>query len=304
MAPAKTESSKHYDRGLRLYDQGQYLEAIAEFEQVLDSVLADDAPERKLASFWMCEAYANLGLSHLHMVSYGKAEDELKASIALHPNYADLHYYLAVVYYKREQYGDAEDCLDTALSINPRFARAMIYRGLAKLHQGRECGLQDIAEAVTIEPAFKDSRFDHAMTLYHSGNFNEFLELVETVAETDADQVARLIDKSLNFIKMRLYQDAVATLLEAISLCPQYADLRHYLGLCYMRQGMLDLAIGQFSKALEINPAFSTARINLAIAYHRADHNPRALEELERVLNLDPGNTLAVRLLARLRKMK
>ena len=63
----KVARSEYYSRGIDFYDRGLYTEAIAEFERVLKTIPSKDAPERKLASFYMGESYANLGLAHFHM---------------------------------------------------------------------------------------------------------------------------------------------------------------------------------------------------------------------------------------------
>ena len=68
--------NENYNRGVELYDQGSYTESIAAFERVLKSS-DEGSPEHKFASFYMCEAYANLGLTHLRMNMYRRAEKEI-----------------------------------------------------------------------------------------------------------------------------------------------------------------------------------------------------------------------------------
>ena len=299
MGTIGVSKNKHYDRGVALYDRGLYSEAITEFEHVNESVLEEGAPERRLASFYMCEAYANLGLVHLHMNMHRRAEEELKAALLIHPEYADLHFYLAVIYYRQARYDEAEPLFGKALAINPKFARALIYLGLARLCKGNEDGLADIAKAVTIEPAYKDERYEGALSLYSEGDRDRFRQLIEEVAETDVDQISGLLEKGVKLLKHKSYQEAVNVFLDAIAICPHYADLRHYLGFCYVRLGMIDLAIEQFRKALDMNPAFIAARVDLASAYGEAGDQELAVRELKHVLDLYPGHPDATRLLSR-----
>ena len=293
--------NEHYNRGIWLYDRGLYTEAIAEFERVLSSAVANGAPERKLASFYMCEAYGNLGFTHLRMKMYRRAEEELKQALAIHPEYADLLCHLAVVYYRQGRYDEAEERLQKALAINPKFARALMYLGLTQLKMGSAGGLKNIAEAVKFQPAYSGEKYDQALSLY-SGSTEEGIQLFEELAETDIDQVSYLLEKGLKLMKQQEYAAASETFLEAISVSPHYADLRHKLGLCYLHQGMTDPAVSEFNKALEINPRFVGARLGLAAAYRKADAPDLAVKELKHVLRLDPGNPEAERILAELGK--
>lgn len=294
--------NENYNRGITLFDHGLYAEAIAEFERALKTVSRDDAPERKLAPFYMCEAYTNLGLDHLRMKMYHRAEEELKLALVIHPEYADLHFYLGVVHYRQEQYEEAEKRLQAALAINPTYAKALMYRGLTRLRRDSEEGLASVAEAVRMEPAYNDERHQQALSLYRDGSVEQALVLMEEVAELDVDQIRYLLDKGRQLMKQKDYLEASNALLEAVSICPRYADLRHYLGLCYMRQGIIDLAIGQFGKALESNPGFVTARVSLALAYEKDDKADLAVRELEHVLRLDPENHVASRILSKLQE--
>lgn len=299
----EVSDNEFYNRGITFYDHGQYAEAIVEFQRVLEFDQEDESPERRLASFYICEAYANLGLAHLRMGMFQRASDELKKALNLHPEYADLNFYLAIVHYKQGRYHKAEKQLQKALSINPRYAKALMYLGLARLRKGSEDGLASIEEAVTAEPAFSDDKYEQALSMYREGARDQVLGLIEEVAEIDVDQIRYLLDKGLKLFRRRKYADAANVFLEASSICPHYADVRNYLGTCYMRQGILDLAIGQFVKALEINPEFISARVNLATAYEKDDQPELAVEELNRILMLDPRNPTARRKIEELRRL-
>lgn len=282
--------SEYYTRGISLYDRGLYTEAIAEFERVLKTVPTQDAPERKLASFYMGESYANLGLAHLHMRMYQRAEEELKFALMLHPEYADLNFHLGVVLYKQGKLEDASLSLEKALSINDKYAKAMMYLGLSKLSQHDASGMEHVREAAEVQPTYRDARYHRAMDLWEAGETRQAALLLEDLAETDVDASAHLIEKGLEFLRESMYAEAADVLTEAVDMHPQYADLRNYLGLSYIGQEMVDLAIGQFQKALEINPTFVGARLNLASAYEQSGRRDDAVAQLREALKTDPTN--------------
>ncbi|MCL6520307.1 MAG: tetratricopeptide repeat protein [Armatimonadetes bacterium] len=296
-----TSVSEFYNRGIALFDHGLYAEAISEFQRVLDSDCDKNLPERKLAAWYMGEAYANLGIAQAKMNAYAQAEESLKFALMLHPEYPDLHFQLALIYYNQGLYDNAEAELTKALQINPKYARAMFYLGLARILKGKPEGLNDIKSAVRLEPAYCDERYREALELYNHGKHNQAIQLLEEVAKTDIDEIEYHLEKGLALMNKQMYLEAADAFLQAISICPQYADLRNYLGICYLKQGLADLAIVQFRKALDINPRFIGARLNLAAAYDAVGDRDLCISELENVLAIDPENPEAERRIAKLK---
>jgi len=291
-------NNEHYSRGIQLYDHGLYSEAIVEFECVVDEVREGKSPERKLAAFYMGEAYANLGRDHLAKRLFDQAEEELKLALALYPDYADLHLFLGIAFYKQHNYDDAAKQIHSALQLNPKYAKAMIYLGLTLLRKGSESGLADIASAVAVEPAYDDDRYEKALSFYRDGHIDCALALFEEMAENDVDQAAYLLDKGLRLLEKGDYANAVDVLVEAVSAYPEYPDIKHYLGLCYAHQDKMDKAIKLFKEALEINPAFVAAHINIAQAYKETGEVYLAVQHLKTALSLDPTNSDIVKRLA------
>ena len=282
--------SEFYSRGIDFYDRGLYTEAIAEFERVLEAIPTKDAPERKLASFYMGESYANLGLAHLRMGMYHRAEEELKFALVLHPDYADLNFHLGVVLYRSGKYSDSTPLLRKALSINPAYAKAMIYLGLSRLRQDDAGGMTHIREAVETQPAYACAIYRRANEAWEAGEALEAVTLLEELAETDIDASTHLLERGLEFLRESMFTEASEALKEAVALHPQYADLRNYLGQSYLWQDMTDLAIAEFQKAIEINPSFVGAHMNLASAYERDGRIDEARAELTRALEINRSN--------------
>lgn len=298
----KVARSQYYSRGIDFYDRGLYTEAIAEFERVLKTIPSKDAPERKLASFYMGESYANLGLAHLRMRMYQRAEEELKFALVLHPEYADLNFHLGVVLYRRGKHSDSTPLFRKALSINPAYAKAMIYLGLSRLRQDDAGGMMHIREAVEIQPAYADAIYLRANEAWEAGEADEAATLLEELAETDIDASTHLLERGLEFLRESMFAEASEALREAVALHPNYADLRNYLGQSYLWQDMTDLAIAQFQKAIEINPSFVGAHMNLASAYERDGRIDEARAELTRALKINRSNPEAEDRLHRLQR--
>src|SRR5579871_314228 len=86
----------HYDKGIRLFDQGLYEEAIAEFALAQGVKGKPDPLTERLASFYTAESYAHLGHTAMKHGQWDKAETCFRHALEIHPNYADLHFHMAL----------------------------------------------------------------------------------------------------------------------------------------------------------------------------------------------------------------
>lgn len=286
--------NKHYQRGIQLYDSGCYGDAVSEFKKVLRLNPQSNIPEHRLASFYIGEAYVNMGLSHLNMSMYDRAIKELKLALLFHPEYADLHFSLGVCYYKQKRYTLANKSLQKALSINSEYAKALIYLGITKLQLGDETGIENLAQAVMIEPAYNDEgQYKRLLVLHRGGLIEDACKLAERIAHLGTSRIGSLLERSIELMNEGMYSEAASLLSEALSAHPGYADLWNYLGLCHLNQGITDQAISDFRKSLRINPNFISARVNLAAAYESIGRKYSAIEQIEHVLAFDSHNTEA-----------
>ncbi|MHB0914035.1 MAG: tetratricopeptide repeat protein [Armatimonadota bacterium] len=283
----------HYTRGIRLYDEGLYTEAISELEQV-----EGNTPEGRLAAFFLGEAYVNLGLAHLRMKMYRRAEEELQYAVDAHPDYPDLRLSLALAFYGEGRYDESEAEFAAALTINQNYAKARIYLGLIHLRKKKAHGLAEIAHAVALQPIYDGEAYAKALALWRKGRKSDAIAVFEAVAAIDTDQVNRLVEKALLKIKQRHFLEAIALLTDAKEVCPHYADVRHYLGIAHMRDDNPVAAKAEFRSAIKINPRFMSARISLADAYATSGNAQAARRELEKVLEINPKSAKARRRLA------
>ena len=121
--------SEHYNRAIRLFDQGLYEQAITSFRMALAE--RGDALSQRLARFYLAEAHTALALSYLDRGAYDRAETELQEAVAINPNYADLHYHLGRARLGKGDVLAALAALRRALEINPRYAKALLQTGIA-----------------------------------------------------------------------------------------------------------------------------------------------------------------------------
>ena len=120
--------NEDYDRGIRLFDQGIYEEAIRAFSLAREPRRGrkDELTDR-LSSFYTAEAFSHLGHAAMKHGQWERAEGCFRSALEINPQYADLHFNLALALRAQRQMPEAVTELETSLDINSRFAKAHLY---------------------------------------------------------------------------------------------------------------------------------------------------------------------------------
>ncbi len=94
-------------------------------------------------------------------------------------------------------------------------------------------------------------------------------------------------------------QEAVLFGQQSVSHWPSDPELRHYLGIAYLKTGDLKQAEDQLAHARDLSPKDPAIRFDLALVFLSQENYPAAADELEASTKLDPSNALAHVLLGR-----
>lgn len=100
-------AEQHYNAGVDLYYQGQFDEAIVEFNE---SIELD--PE-------MAEAYCNRGAAYIQLGNYERAIEDLDEAIRLDPQYADAYRNRGFAYFLLGEFDGAVEDLGEAIRLDP-----------------------------------------------------------------------------------------------------------------------------------------------------------------------------------------
>lgn len=285
--------NEHYERGIRLFDQGQFEPAIAAFQASLTDGRGGHLVER-LARFYLAEAHSALAASQLNGGGSERAIENLKAALEINPSYADLHCQLGRAYLNRERYGEAAACFERALDINPQYARASLLLG-ATLYARDDAAasFRRVEAAMAWDPTLSRDLFREVREADARGERDVALRLLNKMNEAEANDALSHARTALDLYRRGMYADAAASYRMALAIQPDYADLRNQLGVTLYALGQDPEAAGEFEKALAINPRYVEAILNLGLVLRRLGRTAEARERFERVLALDPGNAAA-----------
>jgi tetratricopeptide (TPR) repeat protein len=97
-----------------------------------------------------------------------------------------------------------------------------------------------------------------------------------------------VLNKGLDYLDRKMYDDAIAEFNKAIEINPDYTDAYYNRGLSNAKKGNLDQAISDYSKAIEINPNDADTYFNRGLAYHKKNQFDQAISDYTKSIQINP----------------
>lgn len=235
------------------FDKGQLDAAIALARQVVEQSPGSQ-PHGDAALGWFL----------LSAGSVEEAEAILTASLAIHPGYAPLHWYLGLVYVRQSR---------------------------------REEACQALATAVTLDPELDEAAVTLAWVLGDLGRFAE-ATLFSRAALAKKAQPDRMAQMGWLLVCQEQWEEAASQLSRALSLEPDRVDARSHLATALQRLGRNDEALQVLVDGLTRSPEATDLlqqHIHLLLDLHRT---PEARVACHRLLTLRPSAGTSWHLLA------
>lgn len=282
----------NFNKGLLAYEQGFFEEAIGHFEACLQTT--EDATVMRITTSYVGECYSKLGIDAIRSARFDDAADFLLRASRLNPNFADIHFNLALAYQGMQNRALQKRALEKALQINPRYALARLHQGIIAYEEGDFIGgMKLINEAVEWQPGFLNERLQFAIDCHLRGQKARALsnlKVLETVDASDANTHMRLGDQ---FAKQELWFEAVEEYERALRFAPSYADIRNKKGHALIRLGRLDDAEHELRQALRINDDYADAWAELGVVFRLRGNLGEAQSAFAKALDLDPYHVVA-----------
>jgi tetratricopeptide (TPR) repeat protein len=95
------------------------------------------------------------------------------------------------------------------------------------------------------------------------------------------------------YVKSGLLDEAIKDFTKAIQLNPKYAGNYHNRGNAYVKSGLLDEAIKDFTKAIQLNPYYATAYNNRGNTYGMKGLLDEAIKDFTKAIQLNPNYATA-----------
>jgi TonB family protein len=134
------------ERGVGLYDQGKYSEAISIFQK-----LAKQKETKSDSEIWNY-----LGLAYLENKEFKNARKALEKAVKLNPQSSPIRANLAYAYLLTRKIDKAQSEIAKAIQLDPQNVAAYYLRGTARLWEGKlDEALADVDKMIGINPKYE-----------------------------------------------------------------------------------------------------------------------------------------------------
>ena len=230
----------------------------------------------------LSRAYFNKG-------DYSTASLQLTAALSKYPDYPDLHLLLGKTYWKQQKFALGKRHFIKAIELNENYWDAYFSQAyylvdstldfpthpelgppIERINEAEELFLK----AIRINPNINDELMTTGLELLRN---NKQIEkaLVKFDQAREEQIQGKLFDSEfyLKFMFGQLDSDYrtldyyIQTIEKVLQKNPDYADLRHSLGIAYLLKGWqcFSKSTSEFEKAVEINPEYEKAKTKLRL---------------------------------------
>ena len=277
-----------FEKGISYYKQGQYDNAIEEFEKIVERTPDYESGHRIL------------GDSYRRLKNYPKAITAFQNALRLKDNNYATYYGLALCFYNSGRYRDTA----ATLLRGERHARSpqdqyQLYhtRGSSYYNlKDFERAVSDLRRATSIQRGNHSDALQLGISLYHLGNLAEAESQLNTALALNPqvtqaqDYLSRLqFLRGIAAIEAQKYKEAAEILSAYVGGNPEDADAWFNLGLSQLFTTNLDTAEKSFFRSATLAPQNWQVYDRLAFIYEKKQAHAKALQNYQKAYRLNPA---------------
>jgi tetratricopeptide (TPR) repeat protein/serine/threonine protein kinase len=248
---SSSAASDWYDKGIALYDLGQYNDALSAFNKALEL-----DPNKAHAWYYKGITLRSLG-------QYNDALTALDKAIQLDPNKAYAWNSKGNALADLGQYSDALTAYNEALQLDPNDVYAWTNKGNALVDLGQYSdALTAYNKALQLDPNKAYTWNGKGNALTDLGQYSDALTAYNKALELDPNYAFAWNGKGNALNNLKRYDEALAALNKALELDPNNARPWNNKGNALDGLGQYSDALMAYDKALQLDPNFTLAKTN------------------------------------------
>ncbi|MEN8180687.1 MAG: tetratricopeptide repeat protein [Pseudomonadota bacterium] len=299
--------TKYFNRGMDLYEQGNYVKARLEFKNVLQIDPKD------------VQAYYMSAQIEEKEENWRKAYALFLRTVELDPKHAEAQVHLGRLYALGGQPEKALEAAEAALDIDPADSTALALRGLARLRMGeKESAISEFEAALKVDPKNLDAlsllsalyadqkQMDKAIALAKKGleqnpdrmashlllaslyekvgNSEGALEILNKIVQLKPDELQHRIRLVSYYLGKNKPSEAEQVLEQAVNELPDNADAKLALVALLNKQGDKAQAEAALKQFVAQSPETYPLQLGLATLYASTDRTEEAKAILQKVI--------------------
>lgn len=223
--------------GDECFTKGEYVEAITNYNQVLQANLQD------------ADIYYKRGLAHYQLGDYLAAINDYTQAIKINLNYAKAYNQRGLARYQIRDYAAAIEDYTQAIRINPHVAITYKNRADARYHLGDNQGaIEDYTQAVKMNPHYASTDKSREIPRNLLGVQQQFTEEIKI----EPHDAVGYKNRGDSLSELENYERAIANYTQAIQINPNYVDAYKNRGHARFELGDKQGAIEDFQKVADI----------------------------------------------------
>jgi tetratricopeptide (TPR) repeat protein len=317
LAESDPSALVHNVIGALYFEKKDTANAIQHFKKALELERAYEPAKRNLY-----KVYLNRGRELIDAGMHYAAIELLSEGTSFFPDKPELHDALGTAYCRNGQFQESIDQYIQALRINPAFMPAKNNMASCYNNQGvkyAQAGqwkesLEAYTEALKLMPDMEEAKknisgayWNRAVGLSKSGKDREAIEAYQQFLAYKPDSKEAHNNLGAVYFRVEDYEAAIAEFEKALLIDPGDKSLRVNLAIAYYKLGETLMerkayyeAAEDFKAGLEIAPDNVNLHLGMAQAYQHLTRLDDAIRHVSKALTLEPGNAIAMRIMANL----
>src|SRR5688572_13111461 len=206
---------------------------------------------------------------------------------------------VAIVLQNNGRLDEAQELYRHVLEAAPDFPRALHFAGvLAHQQQRNPQALTLIVRSLELQPGEADWHSNLGIVYQASGEIERAVDAYQRAIALDPDHANAYSNLGVVLRASGKPTDAERAYRTAIQLNPQHIDAYHNLGILLAAQDRTREAVACFCKVITLRPRHRDARRLLALAHATVGELDQAVQVLQEWLEEEPGNPVALHMLA------
>lgn len=286
--------SKIYDKAMRLFNQGQYRQAIPLFHQVMTASSETRGMRYRLASFYCAQSYFELGMVLYAMGNYNGAMREFEQVLRVDPERARAYEYIG---HCAEKVGAGEDALEVYCRISD--VKPFDYPARLKIVSAfHRLGIWERVEAACLEriqnnPDHADIYYMLGLTYLGTGRPYQAIKAFEEAVTINPQYWSARLRLGAAYATAGKRESAGGQFSMMLEQFPDYIDLYHHLGVVQADRPdasncRYETSLKLFRRALSGNPQYVDARIKQALMLCAAGHFNQGIQTLREGRRINP----------------
>ncbi|NLD27900.1 MAG: lipoprotein NlpI [bacterium ADurb.Bin270] len=213
-----------------------------------------------------------LGKQHFENREYERAAKYLQKVIEMECKYADVYNMMGVMAHDGGRFATAMKYFQEALNLNPTYTEAVL--NLAVLYN-------DLGQYEDAKKLYNDLKQTSKKV---SGKIEPVLKGKLSNLHAEIGDIYRSVG---------LYDHAIEEYTKALTLNPNYFDIRTKLGQAFREDGKLKESVKELAAVVKIKKSYSPALVQLGLTYYSMEKLPDAKKLWKKALEADPQNKYA-----------